>query len=253
MSSTNAIGTALQATLDAAARAGLDYRFLLDAYDRTPFLSGMLTSVEIVVSTLAGSVIAGFVLLLLLRARNRVVAGTTRAFVELARNTPTIVQLYCAFLVLNMLLSQWLHQQHLDNPFKPFFWVVLVLSLHKGAFHAEALRAGFDAVPAQTLEGAESLGLSRWVRLRRVELPLAIRTALPALVNNMVELVKASSLASAIAVGDITYQSIMIWTQRDNVLALMIVILLFFGALTWLVSRAGRWLERRLWVPGYGN
>ncbi|QDQ81858.1 amino acid ABC transporter permease [Paraburkholderia megapolitana] len=249
MSSTNAISTAL----DALARVGLDYRFLLDAYDRTPFLTGMLTSLEIVVSTLAGSVVAGFVLLLLLRSRNRAVAGTTRAFVELARNTPTIVQLYCAFLVLNMLLSQWLHQQNLDNPFKPFFWVVFVLSLHKGAFHAEALRAGFDAVPAQTLEGAESLGLSRWVRLRRVELPLAIRTALPALVNNMVELVKASSLASAIAVGDITYQSIMIWTQRDNVLALMIVILLFFGALTWLVSRAGRWLERRLWVPGYGH
>jgi polar amino acid transport system permease protein len=64
--------------------------------------------------------------------------------------------------------------------------------------------------------------------------------------------VKASALASAIAVGDITYQSIMIWTQRDNVLALMILILLFFGLLTWLVSRAGHWLERRLWIPGYG-
>lgn len=83
-------------------------------------------------------------------------------------------------------------------------------------------------------------------------MPLALRTALPALVNNFVELVKATALASAIAVGDVTYQSIMIWTQRDNVLALMIVILLFFGLLTWLVSLAGRWLERRLWIPGYG-
>ena len=63
---------------------------------------------------------------------------------------------------------------------------------------------------------------------------------------------QALALASAIAVGDVTYQSIMIWTQRDNVLALMIVILLFFGLLTWLVSLAGRWLERRLWIPGYG-
>jgi polar amino acid transport system permease protein len=79
-----------------------------------------------------------------------------------------------------------------------------------------------------------------------------LRTALPALVNNFVELVKATALASAIAIGDITYQSIMIWTQRDNVLALMVLILLFFGFLTWLVSVAGRWLERRLWIPGYG-
>jgi polar amino acid transport system permease protein len=79
-----------------------------------------------------------------------------------------------------------------------------------------------------------------------------LRAALPALVNNMVELVKASALASAIAVGDITYQSIMIWTQRDNVLALMLLILAFFGLVTWMVTLAGRWLEQRYKVPGYG-
>ena len=69
----------------------------------------------------------------------------------------------------------------------------------------------------------------------------------------MVELVKASAVASAIAVGDVTYQSIMIWTQRDNVLALMLLILAFFGVLTWLVTLA-RPLARttlqdsRLWL-----
>lgn len=86
-----------------------------------------------------------------------------------------------------------------------------------------------------------------------MELPLALRAALPALVNNAVELVKASAIASAIAVGDITYQSIMIWTQRDDVLALMLLILAFFYALTALVNVSGRWIERRLAVPGYGQ
>jgi len=45
----------------------------------------------------------------------------------------------------------------------------------------------------------------------------------------------------------------MIWTQRDNVLELMILILLFFGALTITVNLAGRWLEHRLRIPGYGH
>lgn len=45
----------------------------------------------------------------------------------------------------------------------------------------------------------------------------------------------------------------MIWTQRDNVLELMILILLFFGALTFTVNLAGRWLEHRLRIPGYGH
>jgi len=244
--------TLLHGFVTATARLGLDYRFLLDDYERVPFVQGLGVSIEIIVSTMTASAVAGLVLLLALRGRNRLVSGLARGFIEVTRNTPTLVQLYCAFLVLNMLITQWLHARGVDNPFKPFFWVVLVLSLHKAAFHAEALRAGFDALPSQTLEGAASLGFSRATRFWRIELPLALRAALPALVNNMVELVKASAVASAIAVGDITYQSIMIWTQRDNVLALMLLILAFFGVLTWLVTLAGHWLERRYRIPGYG-
>ena len=62
-----------------------------------------------------------------------------------------------------------------------------------------------------------------------------------------------TAVASAIAVGDVTYESIMIWSQRDNVLELLLLILLWFGLLTWLVSLAGRWLEQHLRMPGYGQ
>jgi polar amino acid transport system permease protein len=236
-----------------AAHAGLDYRFLLDHYDRQSFVEGIATSVAIVAATLAGSALVGITLLMALRSRSGVLAGVAQGLIELTRNTPTIVQLYCAFLVLNTLITQHLHAHGADNPLKPFLWVVIVLSLNKGAFHAETLRAGFDALPRETLDGADSLGFSRATRFVHVELPLALRTALPSLVNNTVELVKASAIASAIAVGDITYQSIMIWTQRDNVLALMLLILLFFYALAALVHLSGRWIERRLAVPGHGQ
>ncbi|WP_370652256.1 ABC transporter permease subunit [Caballeronia sp. TF1N1] len=236
-----------------AQHAGLDYRFLLDSYDRASFVGGIGLSIGIVAATLLGSAIVGVVLLVALRSSSALLEGIARGVIELTRNTPTIVQLYCAFLVLNTLITQHLQAHGADNPLKPFLWVVIVLSINKGAFHAEALRAGFDALPRETLEGADSLGFSRKTRFLRVELPLALRAALPALVNNAVELVKASAIASAIAVGDITYQSIMIWTQRDNVLALMLLILAFFYALTALVNVSGRWIERRLAVPGYGQ
>jgi polar amino acid transport system permease protein len=239
--------------IERVARAGFDYRFLFDHYDRTSYIEGMAMSAGIVACTLAGSALAGVVLLGGLRSRYALVAGATRGVIELTRNTPAIVQLYCAFLVLNTLITQQLQAHGARNPLAPFFWVVLVLSVNKGAFHAEALRAGFEAVPRETLDGAQSLGFSRSARFWSIELPLAFRTALPALTNNAVELVKASAIASAIAVGDITYQSIMIWTQRDNVLALMLLIVAFFYALTALVTVAGRWIERRLAVPGYGQ
>ncbi|MDF3881192.1 amino acid ABC transporter permease [Cupriavidus basilensis] len=239
--------------IEAARRLGLNYAFLADAYDRASFVHGAWVTVQLVVCTLAGSLAAGVAMAALLTSRRPLLAGATRAFVEVTRNTPTLVQLYCAFLVLNMLITHALQDAQRSNPLTPFLWVVVVLSLHKGVFHAEALRAGIEAVPRVTLEAAASLGFDRRTLLWRVQLPLAVRFALPALVNNSVDLVKATAVASAIAVGDITYASIMIWTQRDNVLELMVLLLLFFGLLTWVVSQAGNWLELRLRMPGYGD
>lgn len=243
---------AAAALVDAIGKTGLNYSFVLDADERASFLHGMLVTLELSLVTALGSLFAGVVLAAMLTSPRAALARPARIFVEVTRNTPTLVQLFCAFLVINMLISEALRNLG-GNPLTPFIWSAIVISLHKGAFHAEALRAGIEAVPRATLEAAQSLGYSRRQRLWGVQLPLAVRFALPALVNNMVDLVKMTTVASAIAVGDITYASIMIWTQRDNVLELMILILLFFGALTFAINRAGRWLEARLRMPGYGH
>lgn len=232
---------------------GLNYAFVLDAGERQAFIRGLGITLQLCLLTIPCSLAAGVVLAALLTSGRTWLALPARAFVEVTRNTPTLVQLYCAFLVLNMLISQQLKGTGLGNPLTPLVWVVIVVSLHKGVFHAEALRAGIEAVPRVTLEAARSLGFSRQQLLARVQLPLALRFALPSLVNNVVDLVKMTAVASAIAVGDVTYESIMIWTHRDNVLELLLLILLYFGLLTWLVSRAGRWLEHRLRMPGYGQ
>lgn len=239
--------------VEAARAAGLNYAFLLEAYERDAFVRGLGVTLQLCLLVIPGSLAAGVALAAALTSGRPWLALPARAFVEVTRNTPTLVQLYCAFLVLNMLITQALQEQGGANPLTPFAWVFIVVSLHKGVFHAEALRAGIEAVPAVTLEAARSLGFNRRQLLWRVELPLAVRFALPALVNNLVDLVKMTAVASAIAVGDVTYESIMIWTQRDNVLELLLLILMYFWLLTWVVSRAGRWLEHRLRMPGYGQ
>ncbi|MFJ1298972.1 amino acid ABC transporter permease [Pseudomonadota bacterium AL_CKDN230030165-1A_HGKHYDSX7] len=229
---------------------GLNYAFVLDAGERAAFVRGLWVTLQLCVAAIPASLLFGVLIAAGLTSGRRWLARPLTAFVEVTRNTPTLVQLYCAFLVLNMLIAQKLEG---GNPITPFMWVVLVVALHKAVFHAEALRAGIEAVPAVTLEAARSLAFSRGEILWRVQLPLALRFALPALVNNLVDLVKMTAIASAIAVGDVTYESIMIWSQRDNVLELLLLILLYFGLLTWLVSAAGRWLEGRLRMPGYGQ
>lgn len=238
--------------IEIAAKVGLNFDFLNSSYEVHMWLDGMVTTLVLVAITLPLSLLFGFLFAAALTSGKSWLTGPVRAYVELTRNTPTLVQLMCGFLVLNMLVSNMLGGAQ-NNPLTPFFWVVSVTSLHVAALHAEALRGGIEAVPATTLEAARAIGFSSMQILRYVELPLALRTALPAIVNNLVNLVKLTTVGSAIAVGEITYASIMIWTQRDNVVELMLVILLFFTAINLVVARVGLWLERRLAVPGFGQ
>ncbi|SDA30852.1 polar amino acid transport system permease protein [Methylobacterium sp. UNC378MF] len=245
------IDAALQRFIAGAAALGLHYDFLLSGGEVRSWLAGMAMTLLLVVLAIPLSLLAGTAFAAALTSGRPWLAGPVRAYVELTRNTPTLVQLMFAFFALNMLLSRALGGAA-HNPFSPVFWVVAVTGLHVAAFHAEALRGGIEAVPAPLVEAAQATGFSGLEILRYVTLPLALRTALPALVNNLVNLVKLTTIGSAVAVNEVTYASIMIWTQRDNVLELMIVILLFFGLINLTVSRIGRAVERRLAVPGYG-
>lgn len=238
--------------IEIAGFVGLNFEFLTSGYEVQMWLDGMVTTLILVAVTIPLSLVFGVVFAAALTSGKPWLSGPVRAYVELTRNTPTLVQLMCGFLVLNMLISNILGGAQ-NNPLTPFFWVVAITGLHVAAFHAEALRGGIEAVPATTVEAARSIGFSSLQVLRYVELPLALRSALPAIVNNLVNLVKLTTVGSAIAVGEITYASIMIWTQRDNVVELMLVILLFFSVINLVVARVGFWLEKRLAVPGFGQ
>ncbi|WP_028536417.1 amino acid ABC transporter permease [Paludibacterium yongneupense] len=242
----------LPSLVSGAKHLGLNYGFVLNPFERTAWLSGIGVTLELVALALAASLLAGVGMAVLLTSNRPWLQHPVRVLIELTRNTPVLVQLYCAFFVVNMLLNRVLDgAQH--NPLTAFAWVIIVLSIHYGAFHAEALRAGIESVPAGMRESAASLGFSRRQLLWHVELPLAIRFALPSLINNLINLVKTTALGSAIAVGEVTYTSLMIWTQHDNVLELMLFIFLVYGLLTLLVARLGRRLEHRLRMPGYGH
>ncbi|MGO4451503.1 amino acid ABC transporter permease [Phyllobacterium sp. TAF24] len=238
--------------IDLMKTVGLNFEFLTSGYEVRMWLDGMVTTLVLVVITIPISLIFGVLFAAALTSGKKWLAVPVRAYVELTRNTPTLVQLMCGFLVLNMLISNALGGAQ-NNPLTPFFWVVAITGLHVAAFHAEALRGGIEAVPSTTIEAARAIGFNSLQILRYVELPLAVRSALPSIINNLVNLVKLTTVGSAIAVGEITYASIMIWTQRDNVVELMLVILLFFSLINLVVARIGYWLEKRLAVPGFGQ
>ena len=132
-----------------------------------------------------------------------------------------------------------------------FTWAAICLSFYAGAFNVEIFRAGIEAVPRETLEAAESLGYSRLKAYAYVILPLAFRISLPALNNNLVNLIKTTTIAYAIAVPEMLYVANQIWSDESNVPEMMNVLLIIYvslvGLLVWVM---GRW-ERALTIPGY--
>ncbi|CAN7651280.1 amino acid ABC transporter permease [Pararhizobium sp. LjRoot238] len=232
-------------------RLGLNYEFLATGYEAQIWRDGFITTLHLIALLIPVSLVAGLLFAACLTSGRLWLSAPVRAFVELTRNTPTLVQLMFSFLVLNTFVSNLVGGAQ-NNPLSPFFWVVAVVGLHIAALHAEAIRAGIEAVPASTVEAARGIGFSQLQILRYVEVPLAFRASLPAIVNNLINLVKLTTVGNAIAVSEITYASIMVWTQRDNVVSLMIVILLFFSLINMVVARVGLWVERRIAVPGYG-
>jgi polar amino acid transport system permease protein len=130
-------------------------------------------------------------------------------------------------------------------------WAIISLSLFAAAFNVEIFRSGIEAVPRTTIEAAEALGYTRLKAYRHIVLPLAIRVCLPALNNNLVNLLKTTTLAYAIAVPETLYALKQIWSESQNVLEMMILLLATYGVLVgvlvWLMQR---W-ERAMHIPGY--
>ncbi len=91
------------------------------------------------------------------------------------------------------------------------------LALYEGAYMAEIVRAGLQAVPLGQWEAARSLGLGRWIALWRVVLPQALRTSLPALAGQVILLVKASSVASLISIPELTYMANEVSSSNNHV------------------------------------
>ncbi|MBL4741285.1 MAG: ABC transporter permease subunit, partial [Sneathiella sp.] len=133
-----------------------------------------------------------------------------------------------------------------------FTWAVISLSFFAGAYNVEIFRSGIEAVPDSTIEAAEALGFTRLHIYKDITLPLAFRVVLPALNNNLVNLVKTTTLAYAIAVPEMLYEANQIWSDNVNVTEMMIFMLLtYFVLVGILVWGMNKW-ERALKIPGFG-
>ena len=228
---------------------GIKLTIFYDGYDRARFFEGLVTTVKLSAYCLVLSLFLGALAAWFAGSRVAIVRRAVTGFVALFRNTPPLVQLYFFYFALGPLLPRVGGAPMLGS----FGWAVVSLTLLETAFAAEIYRAGIEAVPKAMVEAAASLGYSRWQIYRLVMLPLALRATLPAMTNNLVNLVKTTTLAYAIAVPELVYMSAQIWSEQVNVPEMMVVLLICYVAIVGLINQGMQWLENRLRVPGFGQ
>lgn len=246
--------TSIQATFESLyARTGLNFSPFYEQYDWDRFLSGAGNSLLLMVSAIALSLVVGVIGAWAQRSKFWLLRTLVNAYIQLFRNTPPIVQLLFFYFGIGTLTPQVDMGGWYEPLISSFGWAVIALGIFGGAYNVEIFRSGLEAVPASTLEAADSLGFSSWHTFGYVLMPLAFRICLPALSTNIISLAKTTSLAYVIAVPEMTYTLNQIWSDRANVPEMMVLLFVFYVTTVALIAAGMSALERRLALPGYGR
>lgn len=200
-------------------------------------LSGFWLTLAISGTALFFSVLLGLLVALPGLAKDRRLRWCNRVYVEVFRAIPVLVMLLWTYYGLPILL---------DVSLTPFVAGVLALALCDSAFEAEIFRAGIQSIERGQVDGADSLGLSYFQKMRFVILPQAVRRILPALGNQFVYMLKMSSLAYVLGLPELTRRANELSVTVYRPLEIYSVLVLEYLALILVVSWLVRRLERRL-------
>ena len=211
------------------------YLFSLDqgTFTAGPLLEGLFITLKITALSLVLSMILGLATAVLRLSGPLSARILARAYLELVRNTPLLIQVFFLYFVLSPVFSM-----------SAFASAVLALSLFEGAYASEIFRAGIESIPRGQWEAAKALGLKPYQTYARIILPQAVRRVLPPLTGQAVSLVKDSALASTIAVYELTMRGQVIVADTFLTFEVWFTVAAVYLAVTATLSLTAYFLER---------
>ncbi len=201
-----------------------------------------LTAGSFVVATLLGLFIG-----LARLSQNTLIRNLAAFYIEFIRGIPILVFIFLIALVLTPDLAGLINVESRAIP--QALRASAALSLFYAAFIAEVFRAGIQSVPTTQTEAGRSIGLSERQITRKIVLPQAVRNMLPALGNDLISLMKDTSLVSVLAVREITQMARLYSGSTFRFREAFFVLVVLYVVLTLALSLLLRWYERRIAIP----
>ena len=199
-----------------------------------PLLKGLLVTFRITGISLVLAFAIGLVTVLMRLSSSVSARALARAYMELIRNTPLLIQLFFLYFVISPIVGM-----------NAFFSAVIALSLFEGAYISEIFRSGIESIPPGQWEAGLSSGLTKFESYRFVILPQAVRAILPPLTGQAISLIKDSALVSTIAIYDLTMQGQAIVAETFLVFEIWLSVAAIYLVITMSLSALVHEMEKK--------
>ncbi|MFF9499099.1 amino acid ABC transporter permease [Streptomyces sp. NPDC014656] len=211
-------------------------------------IDGLWNTIIISVASMALGLVLGILFAVMRLSKNPVTGAVAWLYIWFFRGTPVYVQLLVWFnlsLIFEYINLGPIYKNETVDVMTPFMVALLGLGLNEGAYMAEIVRAGIQSVDEGQTEAAHALGMSQTKTMRRIVLPQAMRVIVPPTGNEFINMLKTSSLVSAVQYTEVLRASSNIGSTSSAVMEMLFVASIWYLALTSVFSVGQYYLERR--------
>ena len=179
----------------------MDFDLMISSLPK--LLSAAVITLKLLSASLIIGLFIGFLFAVLRLSKNPFINKFAYGYSYLFRGTPLLVQIFIIYYGLGQI--EWLRSTFLWVILKEPYWcAIIAFALNTGAYTSEILRSAFQTIKPGIIEAGKSLGISNKIILYKIQIPVAIRQSLPAYGNEIILMMKGTSLASTVTLMDIT-------------------------------------------------
>ncbi|MFJ5700474.1 amino acid ABC transporter permease, partial [Arthrobacter sp. NPDC093139] len=216
-------------------------------------LRGLMLTIFLTIASMALGTLLGLGLAIMRSSSIKPVAATANAYITLFRGTPVLVQLIFWFnvaalypnLTIGIPFTNIGTAIDVNALMAPITAALVGLTLNEAAYMAEIIRGGFSSVGKGQIEAADSLGMSSSMKMRKVIIPQAMPSIIPATGNQVIGMFKGTSLVSVLGVAELLQSAQLIFARTYETIPLLIVASLWYLVMTLLLSYPQSKLEQK--------
>ena len=207
-------------------------------------LSAAVITLKLLSASLIIGLFIGFLFAVLRLSKNPLVNKFAYGYSYLFRGTPLLVQIFIIYYGLGQI--EWLRSTFLWVILKEPYWcAIIAFALNTGAYTSEILRSAFQTIKPGIIEAGKSLGISSKIILYKIQIPVAIRQSLPAYGNEIILMMKGTSLASTVTLMDITGVAKHIVSTTYKPLEVFLLAGAIYLFMTFIIHNLIKYLEKK--------